>query len=370
MSVYKSKKSAPYYWYGFQISGRRFHGSTRRTNRKEAEKVEALERERAKVQVKAAKVSVVSLAIDYVARRFWDEVGQHHAGQDATSKNLDRLVKYFGPATPLTDIDDAAVAKLVAWRRGQHVKGGEDAPLISASTVNRSSTKILKRLFSFAKSERAEFDREPTWKRHWLKEPEERVRELHDDEAERIDAAMRDDYKPFFDFVRATGMRQAECVGLKWSEVNFGARQIVKTGKGGRRITFPITPTIREILFPLQGNHPEYVFTYVACYGHKGRGIVRGQRYPLTLSGAKAHWQRMRAAAGVKDFRFHDFRHTFATELLRDSGNLKLVQKALNHSNINSTLRYAHVLDEDVATAIEDASNHRGNHRGSEKNAG
>jgi integrase len=369
MSVFKSKKSAPYYWFGFQINGHRFHGSTRCTNRKEAEKIEALERERAKAQVKATKISAVSLAIDHVAARYWNETGQHHAEPDAVARNLARLVQYFGPATPLTDIDDAAVAKMVAWRRGHRIKGREDAPLITPATVNRSATKVLKRLFSFAKSERAVFDREPTWTRHWLKEPEERVRELHDEEGERIDAAMRDDYKPFFDFVRATGMRLAECVTLKWSEVNFGARQIVKTGKGGRRITFPITPTIREILFPLQGHHPEFVFTYVAFYGHRRRGIVRGQRYPVTRSGAKSRWQRMRAAAGVTDFRFHDFRHTFATELLRDSGNLKLVQKALNHADINSTLRYAHVLDEDVATAIEGAANHRENHRGNRRKA-
>jgi Site-specific recombinase XerD len=55
----------------------------------------------------------------------------------------------------------------------------------------------------------------------------------------------------------------------------------------------------------------------------------------------------------VTDFRFHDFRHDFGTKLLRDSGNLKLVQKALNHRDIKSTLRYAHVLDEDVAAAVE-----------------
>src|SRR4051812_41762077 len=110
MSVFKSKKSEPYYWYGFQINGHRFHGSTRCTNRKEAEKIEAAERERAKVHVKAAKISAVSLAIDHVAARFWNEVGQHHAGQDATSKNLARLVSYFGPTTPMTDIDDIAVA--------------------------------------------------------------------------------------------------------------------------------------------------------------------------------------------------------------------------------------------------------------------
>ena len=67
----------------------------------------------------------------------------------------------------------------------------------------------------------------------------------------------------------------------------------------------------------------------------------------------------MRAKAGVTGFRFHDFRHDFATKLLRDTGNLKLVQKALNHADINSTMRYAHVLDEDVADAVETAAKSR-----------
>lgn len=186
-----------------------------------------------------------------------------------------------------------------------------------------------------------------------LPEPLERVRELQDDEAAALDDAMRDDYGPFFDFVRASGLRQAECITLRWPEVNFGTRQIVRLGKGGRRVVFPITDTIREILFPLQGQHPDFVFTYVAVYGNKRLGRVLGQRYPLTINGAKSAWHTMRRKAGVKDFRFHDFRHDFGTKLLRETGNLKLVQKALNHADIKSTLRYAHVLDEDIAAAIE-----------------
>ncbi len=118
-------------------------------------------------------------------------------------------------------------------------------------------------------------------------------------------------------------------------------------------MVFPITDTIREILFPLQGQHLELVFTYVAVCGNKRLGRVRGHRYALTLSGAKSAWQRMRSKAGVKDFRFHDYRHDFGTKLLRETGNLKLVQKALNHRDIKSTLRYAHVLDGDVADAVE-----------------
>jgi integrase len=219
--------------------------------------------------------------------------------------------------------------------------------------VNRSATKVLQRLFAFAKSEKAVFENEPEWEDLLLDEPEERVRELKIEEADALDKAMRADYGPFFDFVRASGMRLKECVTLRWDEVDFGAKQIVRLDKGRRRVVFPITPAVREILFPLQGQHPEFVFTYVAVYGNKRLGRVRGRRYPLTYNGAKTAWQRLRACSGVAGFRFHDFRHDFGTKLLRDSGNLKLVQKAMNHKDIKSTMRYAHVLDEDVADAVE-----------------
>lgn len=43
----------------------------------------------------------------------------------------------------------------------------------------------------------------------------------------------------------------------------------------------------------------------------------------------------------------------FASKLLRETGNLKLVQRALNHADLNTTSRYAHVLDEEVAEAME-----------------
>jgi integrase len=352
VSVFKVKKS-PYYQFDFVLRGHRFYGSTECTVRKEAEKFEAVEREKAKELVKAMKRSKASLLIDDVAARLWNEQAQYDADPEAAETNFARLVDYFGKSRSLTEIDHAAAKKMVAWRRGHRIKGRVDAPLISNSTVNRSSSKVLQRFFSFAKAEGAQFDREPKWTELLLPEPEERVRELQEEEAVAFEDAMRTDYEPFFEFVRASGMRQKECITLRWSEVNFATRQIVRLGKGGRRVVFPVTESIREILFPLQGQHPEYVFTYVAVYGNKRLGRVRGERYPLTITGAKSAWQRMRAKAGVKDFRFHDYRHDFGTKLLRETGNLKLVQKALNHRDIKSTLRYAHVLDADVASAVE-----------------
>jgi integrase len=195
------------------------------------------------------------------------------------------------------------------------------------------------------------FDREPIWRKHMLKEPNERVRELHEDEAERLDAVIRDDYAPLFDFVRASGQRKTECFTLRWCEVNWETRQIIRKGKGGRTITVPITDAIREILWPLRGHHPDRVFTYVADRTRNGR--VKGQRYPITKNGLNTCWRRIRIAAELTDFRFHDFRHDLATKLLRDTGNLKLVQKVLNHANIKTTARYAHVLDEDIAVALD-----------------
>jgi integrase len=80
---------------------------------------------------------------------------------------------------------------------------------------------------------------------------------------------------------------------------------------------------------------------------------MKGQRYPLTYGGVQTYWRRLRRRSGVVGFRFHDYRHDLATKILRETGNLKLVQRALNHSDIKSTLRYAHVLDSEVAEAME-----------------
>lgn len=367
MSVYKDKRS-PYYSYDFQREGHRFHGSTRCTTRKDAERFEAIERDRAKALLKAMKRSRSSLQIDDVADRFWNDQAQYDSDPKATETNLARLIGYFGETKPLTEIDHAEAKKLVAWRRnhrvsrrGKRISKEQRAalPLIANATVNRSATKVLQRLFTFAKAEGSQFESEPKWDDLLLPEPAERIRELKSEEATALDDAMREDYGPFFDFVRASGMRLRECVTLRWTEVDFGARQIVRLGKGGRRVVFPITSEVREILFPLRGHHAEFVFTYVAIVTNKRLGRVRGQRYPLTYNGTKTTWQRIRANSAVTDFRFHDFRHDFGTKLLRDSGNIRLVQKALNHADIKSTLRYAHVLDEDVAAAVERLANSR-----------
>lgn len=55
----------------------------------------------------------------------------------------------------------------------------------------------------------------------------------------------------------------------------------------------------------------------------------------------------------MTDFRFHDFRHDFGTKLLRECRNPKIVQRAMNHASTKTTMRYTHVLDDEVADALE-----------------
>ena len=243
------------------------------------------------------------------------------------------------------------MTRLVAWRRGHRARKNnpDNISIVSPYTVNHT-TEQLRKVFTRAKLWGVRFQHEPTWPKHMLPVPSERVRELSEDEADRLDTHVRDDYAPFFEFARATGWRLRECL-LCWTEVDWTTGQIVKHGKGGKRITRRITSDLRALLWPLRGHHPVFVFTYMPTRSNISDEKLA--RRPITYGGLQSYWQRLRKRAGVEGFRFHDYRHDFGTKLLRRERNLRLVQKAMHHSDIKTTLRYAHVLDEEVGDALE-----------------
>ncbi len=99
---------------------------------------------------------------------------------------MELLIKHFGPNKRLDEIDDACVSGLVAWRR-QHTVMGRGKKPVSNATVNRSVVEPLRKLFIHAKTLwRCQFPHEPLWRKHRLKEPPERVRELHAGEADAL----------------------------------------------------------------------------------------------------------------------------------------------------------------------------------------
>lgn len=348
----------------FRDRGRRVQFDTKTKNVKKAKVLERNLRETTRRELDQLEVSAKGpLTLDVAAVRYWNERGQYHANSGDTHRDLHRIVQYFGKSARLDKITDSEVAALVAWRSAQTVGGkltrkdGMLMPRLKPATVNRTTTELLKHLFGRAKRVwRYSFPEEPNWSEHLLREPTERIRELQVHEGVALDANVREDYAPWLEFARMTGRRRAETL-IRWSEVNWETNQIISSGKDGKPIITQITTQVRALLEPLIGHHPECVFTYIARKTRDGR--VRGQRYPITYEGSKTEWRRIQACASLRDLRFHDLRHDFGSKLLRQSGNLKLAQKAMNHADIKTTMRYAHVLDEEITDALETLHSNR-----------
>ncbi|WP_166652496.1 tyrosine-type recombinase/integrase [Enterovirga rhinocerotis] len=222
--------------------------------------------------------------------------------------------------------------------------------------MNRTVTEVLRRILKRA----AEVWREPVapirWRDHLLKEPEERVRELRDDEETKLFKSLRPDYHAIVRFALLSGCRLNECVSLRWQDVDWGGRQIWIKGKGDKLAPIPMPPSIRELLWPLQGQHPEFVFTYVAKRASEVRRV--GGRYPITYEGLKTAFRRF-AKTALPGYRFHDNRHTAATRVMRASGNIKIAQTLLRHTSITTTTKYAHVVHDEVLDAMERAAKTR-----------
>jgi len=245
----------------------------------------------------------------------------------------------------LHTIDDAVVAEPVTLRRAEGV---------SNATVNRSVMEPLRAILIRAREIWKQPVQHIKWKKHRLKEPQERVREASRDEETALRTAMRSDYEPPLHFAFLTGYRRAEFVGLTWDKVDFFNLEFTVTGKGDRTRTIPMTREIHDLLWSLRDNHKTAVFTYVAQRSRDGR--LAGQRYPITIAGFQTEWRRKRARTCVIDFRLQDTRHTAATRLMRTTGNLKAVQQLLGHADIGTTVRYAHGTKEDLRAGMEAAS--------------
>jgi integrase len=367
MSVFK-RKGQTVYSYDFQLQGDRFTGSCETASRKEAEKIEADAKKKAEADIlEKRRLGFAPLTFKLASERYYAEVGQHHAAPLTTINNLLRLEDFFGATKRLDEITDNDIAQLVAWARARRVGGKRKGAVISPTTVNRSFIEPLQKLFNRAKLFwGVSFAREPRWRVHKLKEPTERVREVRPVEEAMIAEAIRPDYLPLVNFARASGLRLAECL-LRKEQVDLVGGRIETIGKGGKTIRLPITAEMRAILMQEMANPTDHVFTYAAQRPQRdkdGRACVgRGDRVPITIAGLKTIWKRAKGrkkgTALPRDLRFHDLRHDFGTKLLRETGNLKLVQRALNHSDVKTTSKYAHVLDEDLLAGMEAASGQR-----------
>jgi integrase len=330
MSVYKPAKSR-YWHFDFQHKGRRYHGSTGCTSRRDAQAFEAEMRRQAALGIAARP----TITLDAACGAWFAAKGQHQRSHATTFYQLANLAEGLGKNRLLHDLTLRDLDRYIARRRAQ----------VSNASVNRE-TALLRRVCNWCEARGYEVPG-IAWREVWLKERSPQARILTAEEEARLMAALPEALRPLVEFALLSGQRRAEIVGLRWSDVDLaGARATVST-KGGRRHTFPLTPRLAAII-RAQPKVCAQVFTYEAERDAPARDDrvrrVKGRRYPFSKQGWDRKWRKALRAAGIEGLRFHDLRHTALTRL----GSIEAAQRLANHADIRTTRRYFHTSEEEV----------------------
>lgn len=145
-----------------------------------------------------------------------------------------------------------------------------------------------------------------------------------------------------------TGLRLSEMTNLKWNDIDLMTGQVkVVEGKGLKdRILWLDEETLTMLGKWKQRQFKEWgrsdlVFTTRTLHSLDGKAVRSMIKTYSDKAGIKKH------------ITTHSLRHTFASDLLRDTKNIRIVQKALGHADISSTQIYTHIVDEELEEALK-----------------
>ena len=164
-----------------------------------------------------------------------------------------------------------------------------------------------------------------------LTQPKRRVRWLTREEAERLLAELPDHLAAMARFTLATGLREANVVGLEWSQVDLGRRCAwvhADQAKARKAIPVPLNEEAVLVLRQQTGKHSSRVFTY------KGLPVTKANNHA---------WRKALARARIEDFRWHDLRHTWASWHVQQGTPLHVLQELGGWSSYAMVRRYAHL---------------------------
>lgn len=147
-----------------------------------------------------------------------------------------------------------------------------------------------------------------------------------------------------------TGMRAGEQFGLQWSDVSLKHKQIhVRDSKNGMERYIPMLPEVTEAFRTLRS------LNLKRKDRAEGRPNVSPADCCFGLADPKKWWKAVLREAKVKDYRWHDNRHTFCSRLVQAGKGLKVVQELAGHRDIKMTARYAHLDQQSKREALADA---------------
>ena len=272
---------------------------------------------------KEEKIPFAKMAGEYL--EVYSKPNKRSFWRDAISVN--HLKSFFGNKN-IQEITPLDVERYKQKRLGK----------VSPSTVNREIT-CPKHIFNKAK-EWEKIRENPIASVKLFRVDEKRIRYLEKEEIARLIEVCPDYLNSIIIVALNTGMRKSEILNLKWSDVDFKNRIIyVVQSKNNQAREIPMNQmTFRTLLKVRKNAKSPYVF----C--KKNGSPYRDIREGFTNALKKA---------GIKNFRFHDLRHTFASHLVMAGVDLKTVQELLGHKTFEMTLRYSHLSPDHKRRAIE-----------------
>jgi len=223
--------------------------------------------------------------------------------------------------------------RLIDITKSDITRGLKELPdRLSNTTVNKYKA-AASVVFSYACRE---FDLPDNPTRHIssLSEPSGRIRFLSDDERSRLFKACRSSQwgKLYLLVLLAitTGARKGELLSLRWCDVDFDRQTaFISTTKNGQPKVLPLTNSVivELIKFVQSGNSL----------------IFNSQITTDSPFCFYKQWKNALLSADIKDFRFHDLRHTTASYLAQSGASLLEIADVLGHKQIQMTKRYAHL---------------------------
>lgn len=251
------------------------------------------------------------------------------------------LVTYFGDRDA-RGITRADVSTYVA------AKVRDD---LSPKSVNNHLS-VLRSLFDFACDTLALLTVNPLAGVEPLKVGDQGFDYLNAGDGERyLTAAARRDpeFYPLLATALRAGLRQGELCAMRWSDVKFDRDELIVARscfreqegptKGNRVRRVPMSPDLRAVLAahrPADARPADLVFP------HRDGGHLNGDMI-------KHPHRRASVAIDRPALRFHDLRHSFASQLVQGGAPLNAVQQLLGHADLKITLRYAHLAPDNLA---------------------
>jgi integrase len=163
----------------------------------------------------------------------------------------------------------------------------------------------------------------------WKKEDNERVRWLSKEEEEKLLSILPEEISAFCEILIHTGMRRGELMSVTREQIDGDYLRLWKT-KTNKPRSVALSPRAKELV----DQWAPFKFSRFALY---------------------SAWNKARAEMGLENdrhFVMHMLRHTTATRVLDTTKNIAVVQKVLGHSKINTTMRYAHISDDQLLDAV------------------